>query len=202
MAQEVTTLRERVVSRPRQEVINEAKRLFQNCLVTSKSHFVEARFWQNLHLWIGIPTVILAAVAGTLAFAEVKLIAGILSMVIVVLTSITTFLNPKEQGNSHFAAANNYDALMTRIRIFRSIDCWSDESDDLLTDRLMGFCDERDKLNRECPQPFKWSYRVAKRGIQEGEAEYFIDKQIGASGADSEVVQQPARVDARSDAPI
>ena len=195
MAEEVTTLQERVVSRPRQEVIKESKRLHQDCLITSKSHFIEARFWQNLHLWIGIPTVILAAVAGTLAFAEVKLLAGILSMVIVVLTSITTFLNPKEQGNSHFTAANNYDALMTRIRIFWSIECWAEESDDLLTNRLMGFSEARDKLNKECPQPFRWSYKAAKKGILEGEAEYFIDKQIGAKGAESEVVQHVASVD-------
>jgi len=195
MAEEITTIQERVVSRSKHEVINEAKRLHENCLITSKSHFVEARFWENLHLWIGIPTVILAGVTGTLAFADVKLLAGILAMVLVVLTSITTFLNPKEQGNSHLTAANNYDALMTKIRIFWSIDCWSEESDDLLTDRLRRFCEERDKLNRECPQPFRWSYRAAKKGIEEGEAEYFIDKQIGVSGTDSKEVQQIAPVD-------
>ena len=78
MAEEVTTQQERVVSKPRLEVIKEAKRLYENCLYTSKSHFIEARFWQNLHLWIGIPSVILAGVAGTLAFADVKLLAGIL----------------------------------------------------------------------------------------------------------------------------
>ncbi len=176
MAEEISTLQERVVSKPRQEVIKEAKRLYENCLYTSKSHFVEARFWQNLHLWIGVPTVILAGVAGTLAFAEVKLLAGIVSMVIVVLTSITTFLNPKEQANSHLTAANNYDSLMTKLRIFWSIDCWSEESDDVLTERLRVYSEERDKLNRECPQPFKWSYRSAKKSIQEGESEYFVDR--------------------------
>lgn len=195
MSEEVTTIQERVVSRPRHEVIKEAKRLHENCLMTSKSHFVEARFWQNLHLWIGIPTVILAGVTGTLAFAEVKFLAGILSMVVVVFTSITTFLNPKEQGNSHLTAANNYDALMTKIRIFWSIDCWSEESDDLLTDRLRRFCEERDKLNRECPQPFTWCYKDAKKGIEEGETEYFIDKQIGVTVADLKGVQQIAPVE-------
>ena len=195
MAEELTTTQERVVSRPKHEVIKEAKRLHYNCLIKSKSHFVEARFWQNLHLWIGIPTVIIAGVAGTLAFAEVKLLAGILSMVVVVLTSITTFLNPKDQGNSHLTAANNYDALMTKIRIFWSIDCWSEVSDNLLTDKLKRFCEECDKLNRECQQPFIWSYKAAKKRIEEGEAEYFIDKHNGLNGDDSKEVQQVARVD-------
>ena len=177
MTEEITTLQERAVSKPREEVIKEAKRLYEDCLHSSKSHFVEARFWQNLHLWIGVPSVILAGVTGTLAFADVKLLAGILSMVIVVLTSITTFLNPKEQASSHLTAANNYDSLMTKLRIFWSIDCWGEELDEVLTDRLRGYSEERAKFNHECPQPFKWSYKVAKKGIQEGESEYFVDKE-------------------------
>lgn len=111
---EVSTSQERVISKPKEEIIREAKRLYENCLYTSKTHFIEARFWQNLHLWIGVPTVIMAGIAGTLAFAEFRQLAGGLSMVIVVLTSITTFLNPKEQANSHRTAGNNYDSLMTK----------------------------------------------------------------------------------------
>jgi hypothetical protein len=98
-------------------------------------------------------------------------------MVIFVLTSITTFLNPKEQSSSHLTAANNYDSLMTKLRIFWSIDCWGEEPDEVLTARLRSYSEERDKFNRECPQPFKWSYSVAKKGIQEGESEYFVDKE-------------------------
>src|SRR5574340_1096856 len=101
---EVTTSAEKAISKPKEEIIREAKRLYENCLYTSKSHFIEARFWQNMHIWVGIPTVILAAVAGTLAFANVRLLAGILSIAIVMLTSITTFLNPKEQANLHLTA--------------------------------------------------------------------------------------------------
>jgi hypothetical protein len=174
---EIATSSERIVSKPKEEIIREAKRLCENCLHTSKSHFMEARFWQNLHLWIGIPTVILAGVAGTLAFADVRQLSGVLSMVVVVLTSITTFLNPKEQANTHLTAGNNYDSLMTKLRIFWSIDCWREDSDDILTERLKTYSEERDSLNRECPQPFKWAYNKAKKGIEEGEAEYLVDKE-------------------------
>lgn len=166
---------ERVVSKPKEEIIREAKRLYENCLYTSKSHFIEARLWQSLHLWIGVPTVIIAGVAGTLAFADFRQIAGSLSILLVVLTSITTFLNPKEQANSHLTAGNNYDALMTKARIFWSIECWQEDSDIILTDRIKSHSEERDRLNREYPQPSKWAYRQAKKGIEEGEAEYFVD---------------------------
>lgn len=174
---EVATSEERVISKPKEEIIREAKRLYENCLYTSKSHFIEARFWHNLHLWIGVPTVIMAGIAGTLAFAEFRNLAGGLSIVLVVLTSITTFLNPKEQANSHRIAGNNYDSLMTKARIFWSIDCWREESDVILTERLKVYYEERGRLNRECPQPFKWAYRTAKKSIQDGEAEYSVDKE-------------------------
>lgn len=174
---EITTSEERAISKPREEIIKEAKRLYENCLYTSKSHFIEAHFWQNLHLWIGIPTVIMAGIAGTLAFAEFRQLAGALSIVIVVLTSITTFLNPKEQAYSHLTAGNNYDALMTKARIFWSIDCWREDSDVILTERLKDYSEERERLNRECPQSFKWAYKKAKKGIEEGEAEYFVGKE-------------------------
>jgi hypothetical protein len=173
---EITTSSERIISKPKEEVIREAKRLCENCLNTSKSHFIEARFWQNLHLWIGVPTVILAGIAGILAFADVRQLVGVLSMVVVVLTSITTFLNPKEQANSHLTAGNNYDSLMTKVRIFWSIDCWREDSDDILTERLKTYSEERNRLNRDYPQPFQWAYRAAKKGIQDGEGEYFVDK--------------------------
>jgi len=173
---EVSTSDERVISKPKKEIIKEAQRLYENCLYTSKSHYIEARFWQNLHLWIGVPTLLMAGIAGTLAFADVRVLAGILSMVIVALTSLTTFLNPKDQANSHRNAGSNYDALMTKARMFWLIDCWREESDDVLTERLKGYSEERDRMNRECPQPFKWAYKMAKRGIKEGEAEFFVDK--------------------------
>jgi hypothetical protein len=51
------------------------------------------------------------------------------------------------------------------------------KSDVILTQRLKTHSEKRDRLNRECPQPFKWAYKKAKKGIEEGEAEYFADKE-------------------------
>lgn len=178
MAKALST-KERIVSKPLEEIIKEAKRLFENCLYSSKSHFVAADYWSSFHLWIGVPTVILAGISGTLAFAEFQyhnVLAGILAMIVVVLTSITTFLNPKEKAIAHLTAGNNYDSLLTRLRVFWSIDCWNERSEAVLTDKLKTFSAERDRLNRECPQPPKWAYNTGKAGIVGGEADYFVDK--------------------------
>ena len=69
---ERSTDREREQSLTLDAIIKEAKRIEENCLHTSKSHFVVAHVWTNFHLGTGIPTAVLAAIAGTMAFASLK----------------------------------------------------------------------------------------------------------------------------------
>ena len=181
---EKSTDKEKGQSIPLEAIIKEAKRIEENCLHTSKSHFVVAHFWTNFHLLIGIPTAVLAAIAGTVAFASFKYsnnnTAGVLSIIVCILSAVATFLNPKECSNIHLMAGNNYDSLLTRVRIFWTIDCRREESTEILTEKLKEFSTERDRLNRECPQPPKWAYKKAKKGIDEGEAEYTVDKEIAS----------------------
>lgn len=178
---EKSTDREKDQSLTLEAIIKEAKRIEENCLYTSKSHFVVAHFWTNFHLWLGIPTAVLAVMAGTIAFASFKYgnsIAGVLSIIIAILSAIATFLNPKECSNTNSIAGNNYDSLLTRTRIFWTIDCRREESIEILADKLKELSTERDRLNRECSQPPKWAYKRAKKGIEEGEAEYKVDKEL------------------------
>lgn len=178
MTEQVTT-EEKPVSIALEGIVKEAKRIEENCLYTSRSHFVMAHLWTNFHLWIGVPTIILAAIAGAIAFAQFpghNIIAGFLAIIIAILTGITTFLNPKERANIHLTAGNNYDSLLSRVRIFRTIDCWRENPEELLANRLRDFSEQRDRLNRDSPQPLKWAYKKAKKGIEEGEANYRVDK--------------------------
>lgn len=177
---EKSTDREKEQSLTLAAIIREAKRIEENSLHTSKSHFVVAHFWERFHLWIGIPTVILAAVAGTIAFAAFKygnVVAGVLSILVTVLSAVATFLNPKQCAIAHQKAGNDYDSLLTCVRIFWTIECRREESVDILADKLKDFSRERDRLNRDCPQPSRWAYTRAKKGIEEGEAEYKVDKE-------------------------
>ena len=174
-----TTTAERPVSKTKQEIIKEAQRMEEGLLYSSKGHFAASRFWRNFHLWIGIPMVILSGVAGATAFSKFDsshTIAGIISIVIVALSGVMTFLNPNEKSSAHLSAGNDYDSLMSNIRIFWSIDCWRDESEQVLTERLKYFAELKDRLNHSCPQIPHWAYLSAKKGIKEGEGKYEVDK--------------------------
>jgi len=178
MPNQITT-QERAVSLTKEAIITEAKRIEENCLYTSKGHFSAAHFWTNFHLLFGIPAVVAAAIAGASALTQFKnsnLIAGILSIFLVVLTAITTFLNPKERANIHLTSGNNYDSLLGKVRQFWTIECRFEESEEILKHKLDDYTEQRDRLNRESPQVPKFAYNKAKKGIEEGEATYKVDE--------------------------
>lgn len=172
---------ELAVSRTKSEIIREAKRIEESLLFSSKGHFAAAHFWIRFHLWIGVPMVILSSVAGASALSQYdpkRVIAGAISIAVAAMSGVMTFLNPNEKASVHLNAGNNYDSLMNKIRIFWSIDCWRDESEQVLTERIKHFSEQKDKLNQSCPQPPRWAYYIAKRGIEQGEGQYLVDKTL------------------------
>jgi len=174
---------EQPVSRTKEEIIKEANRIEESALYSSKGHFSAASFWGNFHIWLGIPIVILAAIAGASFISKVdnnNVIGGVISLIIAVMSAVVTFLNPNERRSAHFNAGNDYNSLQNKVRIFRTIECWEKESDHVLSERLKDFSDQKDKLNRASPQIPWWAYRKAKKGIEAGEAEYRVDKEIAS----------------------
>ncbi len=150
----------------------------EGLLYSSKGHFAASRFWHNFHLWIGVPMVVLSAVAGASAFAKFDssdTVAGVISIFVVALSGVMTFLNPNEKASGHLSAGNNYDSLMSKVRMFWSIDCWKEEPEQVLTETLKYYSEQKDKLNQTCPQIPKWAYEAAKAGIEAGEGRYTVD---------------------------
>lgn len=160
------------------KMINEAKRIEEDSLYSAKGHFVAANFWTNFHLWIGVPTAILAAIAGVSALSQFdnhNIIAGILAIVVTALTAVTTFLNPNEKANSHRNAGNKYISLRNKARIFCEIACCEEDSDQELAKQLKALAKQRDELNQDSPLIPTWAYKKARKGIEEGEAKYKVD---------------------------
>ncbi len=74
---------------------------------------------------LGLPSVVLAAVAGTSAFAASghhHVLAGVLALSAAVLAALSTFLNPSQNARLHQHAAASYGALEGDFRRFASID--------------------------------------------------------------------------------
>jgi hypothetical protein len=173
------TTAERQISKTKEEIIREAKRIEEALLYSSKGHFAASHFWSNFHLWIGVPMVLLSAIAGASALARfdgTHIIAGTISIVVAALSGVMTFLNPHERNASHLSSGNHYDALMNKVRMFWSIECWRDESEDILTKKLKDLAEQKDRLNQSSLQVPRWAYGKAKRGIDAGEGAFVADK--------------------------
>jgi hypothetical protein len=174
-----TTTGERPISKPKQEIIKEAKRIEEGLLYSSKGHYEAARFWSTFHLWIGIPMVVITAIAGAAAFKTFDsngVLAGICALIGVVLSSLMTFLNPNEKESQHRIAGHHYDSLMNTVRLFWSVECWRTDDEAILADKLTQLSEQKSKLNQACPQIPTFAYKRAKRGIDAGEAAYAVDE--------------------------
>ena len=173
------TTAERPISKPKQEIIKEAKRIEESLLYSSKGHYAAARFWSTFHLWIGIPMVVITAIAGATAFKTFDsngVLAGICALIGVVLSSLMTFLNPNEKESQHRIAGHNYDSLMSTVRLFWSVECWRTEDEAILADKLTQLSEHKSKLNQACPQIPTFAYEKARKGIDAGEGVYAVDK--------------------------
>lgn len=175
----IITTAERSVSKTKEEVIKEAKRIEEGVLFSSKGHFNAAAMFGWVHLLLGLPMVVSAAVVSASAFTlfdKDGTLTSTLAIAVVILSSVSTFLNPNKRASEHLNAGNKYDALLNKVRIFRTIDCWEQDSDQVLSERLKRHSEDKAALNQNSPQ-IPWpAYRLAKWGIQKGEAEYMVDK--------------------------
>ena len=78
-----------------------------------RAHYEAATYYERLHLWFGVPTVVLSAILGTTVFeslqhadvAWIKTLMAVLSVSMIALTSLQTFFKYSERAERHKTAA-------------------------------------------------------------------------------------------------
>jgi len=93
--------------------------------VLRDAHGLAARFYEKLHWRLGLPTVIVTAILGAFVWTESNpwtrmvdsnLVAGLLSIVVLVLNAAQTFLKTDERSNRHKNAHDRYDGLQRELQ--------------------------------------------------------------------------------------
>lgn len=90
---------------------------------THKGHYKDAAILETRHRKLGIIVVILSAIVGSSIFAslatnpsiEIKLITGFLSLLVVVLATLQTYLNYPAKIITHILAATQLSSIKKRI---------------------------------------------------------------------------------------
>jgi hypothetical protein len=170
----------------REKLSAEVSRVEEDALYSSKGHFEAAALWSDIHLWLGVPTALLAAAGGISALKEQTLAAGIIGGTVAALTAVATFLNPSGKSNTHHLAGTRFSALKNQARILREIDIPATQSElAALVTSVKELANRRDELNEASPQPPRWAFKRARRAIEAGEADYKVDGPREPGGGDS-----------------
>lgn len=155
----------------------ELLRVEEDCTHSSKSHFNAADRWGKYNLYLGVPSIILSVAAGKAFFASHPGIAGIMSGAAGVLTALITFLKPAERSAAHKTAGDHYLALRNECRFFREVEIEISAAKNLPSGiiKTNGFAKRRNDLNKSSPQFSDQDRRLARKGIEEGEATHIVD---------------------------
>lgn len=172
------TVNLRILRMTKENIFNEAKRIEEDCNYSSKGHFYASHRWHNLHFWLGLISCIAAGIAGASAlsaFTYHGVISGTLSIIAGVLTAILTFINPNQRSAQHYKAGNKYLTLRNDARIFYNVEL-DKLHENKSTAKLKELNHRRSKLNSNNCQIPRWAFKKARKGIEQGESIYKIDK--------------------------
>ncbi len=114
----------------RRLVHSDAENLAEEVLYRAECHITAARFYSNVHLFVGMATAALAAAGGT-AFAGQTVVAGIAGIAGAALAAFLTVFKPDERTQSHAQAARDHRDLVDRIDLFFRLG-WTRALDDEL----------------------------------------------------------------------
>lgn len=137
-----------------------------------RGHYLAARRSQRLNNWFGVPVVIITTVVGTTIFStissspstELKIIAGLLSLIAGVFAALQTFFKFAEQGEKHLRAAASYYSVKRNLDMFLlQHPKANEENRDGIIKQFNIIIDEIDQMDKESPNVPDYLYDQAKR---------------------------------------
>ncbi|WP_329167201.1 SLATT domain-containing protein (plasmid) [Streptomyces sp. NBC_01717] len=155
-------------------------RLEESATYSAQTQFEQAKRWRALHWALGIPTTLLAAVAGTTALVESagSTAAGILALLSAGLGAVLTTVNAPQRAGHAAASANAFLEIQTAARQHREIDlpdCALAEAREVLAALTV----RRDEQNAKAEVPSRRAYSRAKANVRAGAQTYAVDENSG-----------------------
>jgi len=166
----------RNITDPRSAIDAELQRIEEDCIHSGKAHFNAGIRWARYHYGLGIPSVVLSALAGLAFFKDYPEAAGMMSGIVAILTSLITFLKPSERSASHKNSGDQYLSLRNDTRVFREIKLPATPDEQAAIDGLDEFTKRRNELNQASAQFSQGDFKTARKGIDSGEAVHRVDR--------------------------
>ena len=158
-------------------IARETARIAESVDYSAQAQFEQAKLWRGMHLLVGVPAAICAAVAGAAAFASAagRIPAAILALVAAGLGAVSTTIDATKRSDGSQRSGNDYLDLLSRIRVFREADLpvlrVSEAREEL--DKLMN---RRHEINQASTAPSFYAYWRARRNISKGRTQHEVDQ--------------------------
>lgn len=158
----------------RPALAKEAARLEEDVLFAEKQHFSMATIWRRVHLALGIPASVFAALAGLSAVQSRPILAASLAICSAILSALLTFLNPAEAGSAHHHAGIKYGTVRGKLRRLRELDLIGEVSLELRRD-VENLAAEKAEIMEASPHIGGLAYRLGKASILREEHKHAVD---------------------------
>ncbi len=166
----------------RRELHQEANRVLIDAEYTGRQHMLYARRWRLWAVWMGLPSVVVAALAS--GAAGVTALLGIDAWVTAVLAllgasvgAVRSFFRPEEQAARHGIKGEECITIRNRARLLMNIELRLPLSFDALAERVQTLRSTYDALRSREPTGLpEWTYRKVKQEVTAGNYDYENDR--------------------------
>lgn len=163
----------------KEKIANESSRIEEDSEHSFKAHYNASDKWGRTNLALGLLAALIGAISGGASSAGCsQALVTATAFIATALITCMTFLKPNEKSESHKNAGNLYQSLRNQTRIFREIELDETMTDTEAKKKLALFCNRREELNTTMPSIPRQAYEKAKKDIDEGRANYKVDKGI------------------------
>jgi hypothetical protein len=149
---------------PKQGILEEIDRIARDARRSARAQFKRARLWSFLHLALGVPAVILAAIAGSVLLADWAdaWVPGLLALVAAVLMGVVLGLSPSRRARHAQDAGNDFLALQDSAQRQRRLDLPESSLPDArrALEQLVGRSEE---LSHKAPAPVEHGDELDER---------------------------------------
>jgi hypothetical protein len=156
----------------------EALQIRRAALISAERHFAAESPWFRMVYWLGLPAAVLSAIASAAAFTQVfgGWLAGIVSLVVVIITTLMTVLNPQERASKHHALAIGYEGLYRAAGFFYRIESLNPKLDAVGREQaLKALVTMQKALNDDRPPVEGKAYAAADENLKKGYGEVARD---------------------------
>ncbi|MBA5249072.1 MAG: SLATT domain-containing protein [Gammaproteobacteria bacterium] len=154
----------------------ECLRIEEDAVYSAKGHYNASDFFKKVHYFIGIPMVFFSAWAGVDVFNNNANYAGYLAFFTATLAALQTFISPDDKAVKHKNSGDEFNSLKNNTRMLREIEI-NILPEKKRLEKIRSLSNKRDELNKISLQIPKYAFKKAKKGIDEGQAEYLADKE-------------------------